>query len=233
MYCTKCGEKNVEDAAFCAACGKRIVQPLSAASGATVPLTLATEMRADIQDPKFVSVGGWLAFLVVVLVAIGPGVLLLNFHNEYKILAPFLQTLKLARQVLYIEGLSTGVLALGSAYAGWCLATRAPGAPGFARAFLAFQVVATALTFFTLANLPGLDPQEMRGFGADAMKGVVQSLISAAVWTSYLNRSKRVHATYSRPTLEDWASNNGIGFGSAIVIGSMAAGLASIAFQML
>jgi hypothetical protein len=120
-------------------------------------------MREDVQDPKLIGVGGWLSFLVVVLVAIGPGVLLMNFYNEYKVLAPFLQTLKLARQVLYIEGLSTGVLALGSAYAGWCLAVRAPGAPGFTRAFLAFQVVATALTFFTLANLPGLDPEAMRG----------------------------------------------------------------------
>lgn len=233
MYCTQCGERNVDEAAFCAACGKPILQRLGSAPVSTVPLTLATDVRADIQDPKLVGVGGWLTLLVVVLVAIGPAVLLMNFYNEYKVLAPFLQTLKLARQVLYIEGLSTGVLALGSAYAGWCLAARVPGAPGFTRAFLAFQVVATALTFFTLANLPGLDPEAMRGYGADATKGVAQSLMSAAIWISYLNLSKRVRATYTRATLEDWAASHGIGFGSAILIGSMAVGLAIIAFQML
>jgi len=233
MYCTNCGQNNVDEAAFCSACGKPILQPCGGAPGSTVPFTLATDLRADIQDPQIVGVGGWLAFLVIVLVAVVPILLLMNFYNEYKILAPSVQTSKLARQVLYIEALSAVALATGSAYAGWCLSTRAPGAPGFARAFLVFQVVATALTLFTLANLPGLDPQAMSGFGADAMKGVVQSLSSAAVWTSYLNRSKRVRATYSRPTLEDWANNNRIGFGSAIIIGSMAAALAIIAFQML
>jgi hypothetical protein len=57
--------------------------------------------------------------------------------------------------------------------------------------------------------------------------------MSAAIWISYLNLSKRVRATYSLPTLENWASSHGIGFGSAILIGSMVAGLAVIAFQML
>ncbi|WP_175403299.1 DUF2569 family protein [Delftia sp. JD2] len=233
MYCTQCGQRNGDEAAFCAACGKSILQPVGTAPGSTVPLTLATDVRADIQDPKLVGVGGWLAFLVIVLVAVGPILLLMNFYNEYKILAPLIQTSKLARQVLYIEALSAVTLAAGSAYAGWCLATRATGAPGFVRAFLAFQVVATALTFLSLAKLPGLDQQAMSGFSADAVKGVFQSLFSAAIWTSYLNRSKRVCATYSLPLLEDWASSHGIGFGSAILIGSMAAGLAVIAFQML
>lgn len=233
MYCTQCGERTVDDAAFCAGCGKRLVRSQGVAPPATVPLTLATGVRDDIQDPRLVGVGGWLTVLVVVLVAIGPGLLLLNFFNEYKILAPYLQSIRLARQVLFIEAVSTGVLAFGSAYAGWCLGTKAIGAPGFTRAFMVFQVAATALTFFTLANLPGLDPEAMRGYGADATKGVGQSLVSAMIWISYLSLSKRVRATYSLPTLEDWASSRGIGFFSAILIGAMAMGLAVIAFQML
>lgn len=233
MHCSQCGVRNVDEAVFCAACGKRIQLPPGSVPGSKAPLTLAAEVRADIQDPTLVGVGGWLALLVIVLVAVGPILLLMNFYNEYKILAPVLQTSKLARQVLYIEALSAVTMAAGSAYAGWCLATRATGAPGFVRAFLAFQVVATALTFLSLAKLPGLDPQAMSGFSADAIKGVFQSLFSAAIWTSYLNRSKRVRATYSLPMLDDWATSHGIGFGSAILIGSMVVGLAIIAFQML
>lgn len=233
MYCSKCGDRQVGGATICPTCGMSFARPSEDAAHTSVPLTFAAEVREDIQDPKLVGVGGWLALLVMGLVAVGPILLLMNFYNDYKILAPLLQTSKLARQVLYIGALSAGALTAGSLYAGWCLATTAPGAPGFARAFLAFQVVVTALTFLSLAKLPGLDPQAMSGFSADAIKGVFQSLFSAAIWSSYLIRSKRVRATYSRPTLEDWATSQGIGFGSAILIGSMAVGLAIIAFQML
>lgn len=228
MYCSKCGDRQVEGATICATCGMSFARPSGDTARAYAPLTFAAEVREDIQDPKLMGVGGWLAVLVLGMVVIGPSLTLLNLYQEYKVLQPLLSTVQLARRVLYIEAVSSVFVALGFAAAGVSLALKKEGAPAFARAVLLLQVPITALNAMALANLPGLDPQLMQGYGAEAVKGIAQSMISAAIWVSYLNRSKRVRATFG-----DWAKGRSHVLGEVATLCALAIAVAVFFFGRL
>lgn len=91
--------------------------------------------------------------------------------------------------------LSASVMCL-SVYAGICLWRIRPNAVRISKAyllvFLTYNVVASFLPF--MAGLPSQANEVMM---REVASGLFRSIIFVAIWYSYLNKSKRVAATYA------------------------------------
>ena len=90
--------------------------------------------------------------------------------------------------------LSIGLTAF-SIYAGARLWQVKPGAVKTAKTFFLFMLGYTAIAS-ALPFMIGLPPQATSAMIPEVMKGIFLNMIGAAIWISYLNKSKRVKATY-------------------------------------
>ena len=143
-------------------------------------------------------VGGWLAFLIIVLTVLGPLLGSARMFLEFKSVE--LATPDLAQNSLWLAYKASSwaiffVTAVISISTGYALSTRfRPGTVTFAMVSLwligpvgsLFYIGAAFIIFGETAaeSLP-----EMLG-------GVIVPIITAVIWTTYLAKSKRVKSTY-------------------------------------
>ncbi len=146
-------------------------------------------------EPRYKGVGGWLLLLCLGLTVFTPlltiGSLAMGFSESSKYFDQF--------PGLLVITVTDTVLCLGlmafSIYAGTGLWSIRPGAVQMAKryllCFLGYKAVAAILPF--MAGLPSAATGAMIGaIAMDTLRGVIYF----AVWYSYLDKSKRVAATY-------------------------------------
>lgn len=146
--------------------------------------------------PRYQGVGGWLLLFCLGLTIFTPlltlVMLAVSFNSASSLAGqyPGLMRVTLADSVL-----SAGLCAF-SIYAGVQLWKIRPNAVRTAKRYLLasllYSFVAAALPFF--AGLPSMADDELAG---QAVMTVVRGLLYYGVWYSYLERSKRVEATYA------------------------------------
>ncbi len=156
-------------------------------------------METAANEPLIVRprVGGWLALLAWVLVAIGPILRLVVLASSY----PTAATVSQDYPAFGWAHATVTVLELGltafSIYAGVLLLRVKPGAPVVAIWFLFTTVIAAILE--TLAyQLSDLPPDVKGPMFAEMAKTIPQAAVAALIWGSYLMVSKRVRDTFAR-----------------------------------
>lgn len=142
---------------------------------------------------QYKGVRGWLLVLCLMLTVVGPAISTWLMANEYTNAAP-----------LFSESLSVHVLVVGSlvfmacsvafgAYAGLRLWLIRPNAVNTAKHALLFGLAADVITT-TIEAATALVPSDRLLFQVEV--SLVPSLIFFTLCFAYLNKSKRVYATY-------------------------------------
>jgi uncharacterized protein DUF2569 len=146
-------------------------------------------------EPEYKGVGGWLLLLCLGLTVFTPLLTIGSLATTYRSsLEYFVQFPGLLVVTVIDTIFSLGLMAFGF-YAGIGLWSIRPGAVKMARRFLlctlGYQAIAAILPF--MAGLPPETTAEMTG---QIARDVLRSVIYFAIWYSYLDRSRRVAATY-------------------------------------
>ena len=142
-------------------------------------------------EPK--AVRGWLLVLCVMLTVVGPIIAVWLMVHEYSNAAP-LATKPFAIQVSVLASLLLSACAVAfGAYAGMRLWLIRPDAVTTAKRALLFGLAVDVVTT-TIQATTALDPSDRFLFQVEV--SLVPSLIFFTLCFAYLNRSKRVYATY-------------------------------------
>ncbi len=142
-------------------------------------------------------VGGWLAWLVFVLLIGGPIASIVAVVNEHDItktpgLDSSVATLSWAIDAVVLIG-----LAAWSLYCGILLLRLKPNAPKITKAYL-IGLFSYAALGVTLTIITGTKSGPDSGDASSAIVPFLRTLVGAIVWYSYLATSKRVKNTYVR-----------------------------------
>lgn len=136
---------------------------------------------------------GWLLVLCLVLTVIQPGSIVYSYWFTLSRLVDAQNRTQALLLSVYI--MLFGALAAFSFVAGVKLWTVAPGAVKFARAFLLTYLI-THFVFFLFWFLV-CRPAKVTSIAAAAWTHIVGPLLPFALWSGYLEHSKRVRRTYS------------------------------------
>jgi len=142
-------------------------------------------------------IGGWLLLLIVSLTFLNPGVTIYNLYTGYREAHTIFYLFPGLRTTFIIDIILSAAMMSFSLYAGISLWRIKPNAVRVAKKYMiaaaAYALVGAVLPFF--AGLPARDNESMVGPG---LVQFFQTLIYVGVWASYLNKSKRVQATFVR-----------------------------------
>jgi hypothetical protein len=143
--------------------------------------------------PKYRGVGGWLLLFIVSLTIITPAFQGYIVFNEWKLYhaAPS----PLLFKILAVDWSMRVILIVLGIYAGTSLWRVKPGAPRVAKTYLVAvfaQQVVLLLMGFWIASKVVATPENIGGVVMEPLR----SIIYVVIWYSYLNKSRRVAATY-------------------------------------
>jgi uncharacterized protein DUF2569 len=151
--------------------------------------------RPEPAEPQYKGVGGWLLLLCLGLTVFTPLLTIGSLATAYRMSLEYFDQFPGLLVITVIDTiLSLGLIAFGF-YAGIGLWSIRPGAVKMAKRFLlctlGYQAIAAILQF--MAGLPSTATATILSQVAIC---VLRSVIYFAVWYSYLDKSKRVAATY-------------------------------------
>lgn len=217
IFCTQCGKANEATSKFCFNCGS----PMVAAPGAVDPQVPRTptpapqasaapvfpsapaaspeteKITADVL--KLTGVGGWLRFLVVVLMVLGPLFALGNIGKLKGELNPVMEAYPAFDQ-LYTMVLGFGLATMAwSIFVGYKLARGYPNAPTLAKWFFILTPVLFVPQAFLMLSISGLPKESVDAMAGGLVLEFFKAVISSAIWYLYLIKSKRVRYTYPDP----------------------------------
>jgi hypothetical protein len=158
------------------------------------------------QITRYTSVGGWLLLFCLGLTIFSPLLTIFNLVTTYEQTYQFFDQYPGFQTIYYVDGFLSTILMLLSIRAGIALWGIKPGAVQTAKTylllFLGYTVVAIFLPF--MAGLPSSVNDAMI---PEVVKGAIKSVVYVAIWYSYLNVSKRVHATYTTYSIPEESLN--------------------------
>lgn len=210
MFCTQCGSKNPDDARFCHKCGQSIWQapkesPVSAKpiglneiSPIPIPSSSQNHVRGK-RNGSLNGVGGWLLLLCISLTILSPLHGLANIMKEWNYAKPLFEFYPGLNLAVTLEVLCSIALTAYSIYAGSELWSVKLGAVKVTKNYLVtslFYLLVSPFVFAAIADLPSAFNDEIAKEGA---KNAILGILSFAIWFTYLNKSKRVRATYPTP----------------------------------
>ena len=153
--------------------------------------------REDERRTDLYGVRGWLLLLCIYLAIVMPVIAILGAIGVLQLAtrAPDL------RATLISEGVSALALAGFAAYAGWALFRMHPNAVKIAKAYLITMLVLSILglilaSAFVVSQTP--DNAPLNTLRTSAMVAILWPAILSMAWLVYLQRSKRVRATFPK-----------------------------------
>lgn len=160
-------------------------------SDAAAPTTLGSPPA----EPQYKGVGGWLLLLCLGFTVFSPLISLASLVTEYREASQYFDQVPGLLVITVIDTLLVVGLMAFSLYAGTGLWTLRPGAVRIAKrylvCFLGYHAVVAILPF-----MAGLPSEATEAIVAQVAMETFRAVIAVAVWYSYLNRSRRVRATY-------------------------------------
>lgn len=189
MFCPHCGTKNLEDAKFCASCGK----PLPARnSNDTTPVNSGTTLGntgAYTPPSAYHELGGWLAVLTygllvaVILIVIGGAMVGFTLIGIAKYLGAWVLFLGLVAIAAYIPVVYFCIKMYRMIKARDCM-------------FLRFYEM--TMLFLAGAHIVLMLIGAMSGLVSlsDHFKSLLESLIIFAIWMAYFTKSVRVRTYF-------------------------------------
>jgi Protein of unknown function (DUF2569) len=154
-----------------------------------------TQTAAPLNEPKYKGVGGWLLFFCISLTVFSPLITIVMGVASYSVAFQLLDRFPGVMAVTVIDTfLSLGLMAF-SVYAGVSLWRVKSGAVQTAKRYLscllAYVVVASILPL-----MAGLPSEANEGMILEIIKDASKKVFYVAIWYAYLNKSKRVRATF-------------------------------------
>jgi len=147
-------------------------------------------------EPIVRKVGGWLLLFCLSLTIFSPLLTIIMLLISYSEVSQYFYRFPGLMHITVIDTVLSLALTIFSIYAGialWSIKRNAVRiAKTYLLVFLGYVIVAVFLPF--LADLPSAANEVMI---AEGLKGAFRSFIYFFIWFSYLNKSKRVKATYS------------------------------------
>ncbi len=147
------------------------------------------------QARELKGVGGWLLFLCVTLTVLDPSAVLINLFIVADAAKPYFPEHPGFFRLILVNGVAGIALSVFSLYAGISLWKRLPGAIAVARKYLRTVCAYSVLAPF-LPRLIGSTFQATDETFALTCLNSFFTIIYAGIWYLYLNRSRRVRATY-------------------------------------
>lgn len=174
----------------------------------TAPLVQADQ--SEIKPPsfnyeasKYYGVGGWLAFLCVSLIIIGPLFRLRGIIGSFENIDLIASRLPAAAKVVYIETFFQIILLIFSVYVGYSLWQIKPNAVYKAKTFLIAAAFFSVFDLF-LIQFAGFHDQALTAADTRGVLNIFQVGFYVAIWFAYLSKSERVRATYSESSQENY-----------------------------
>lgn len=194
MYCTQCGTELINGSKYCHKCGTSIGNTNQSTISTTPDSTTNTDVTTE--NNNLNGVKGWLLFLCITLTILSPLISFGQLGIEWIEFKSYFTTFPNLRAFVLIDTiLSMGLIGF-SIYAGYVLWSIKQNAVEIAKAYflarLAYSII-MPLVFRSVSDLPMDDSTIIDAF----IKQAVSGIIAFAIWFTYLNRSKRVRATYS------------------------------------
>lgn len=159
-------------------------------------MSKTNEFQGSNAEEKYKGVGGWLLFFCVGLTILSPlrGAFALiqgyNQSNPYFDRFPGLRTLTMIDMPVSIALMGFSI------YAGVGLWSIRPGAVRTAKRFLIVTLVYLVVSSFFLPFIVELPERATSAMLPEIVKGFFQGLVFVVIWLMYLNKSRRVKATY-------------------------------------
>jgi len=154
------------------------------------------ETSTALSGPRYQSVGGWLALFCLGLIFFTPLLTLNSLIDAHSSAVQLADRYPGFLVTTLVDGVLSLALAAFSVYAGLALWRIRPGAVRTAEiyllCFLCYQGIAAVLPF-----LAGLPASANHGLTEAVYKNLTRGLLYFGLWYSYLNKSKRVKATYN------------------------------------
>lgn len=158
------------------------------------------------QLKKYGGIKGWLLLFCLVLTVFSPIATFYNLVTSYNETADVFFMFPGLERLFYVDGILSLVITGLSIRAGIVLWTIRPGAVKTAKNYLLIFLGYSVLAIF-LPFTAGLPPEVNNAMVPEVIKGTLQALIFFGIWYSYLNKSKRVKATYNSPITPEELEN--------------------------
>ncbi|HXN50103.1 MAG TPA: DUF2569 family protein [Bryobacteraceae bacterium] len=154
------------------------------------------EASTALSDPRYQSVGGWLALFCLGLIVFTPLLTLNSLVDAHSSAVRLADRYPGFLITTLVDGVLSLALAAFSAYAGLGLWRIRPGAVRTAEiyllCYLCYQGIAAVLPF-----MAGFPASANHALTEGVYKNLTRGLLYFGVWYGYLNKSRRVKATYS------------------------------------
>ncbi|MCI0561966.1 MAG: zinc ribbon domain-containing protein [Nitrososphaera sp.] len=207
MYCSQCGTRSYEIAKFCHVCGTPIgissapELQASTAVGRDSSVTIGPK-KTSLVEPKIgennsKGVKGWLLFLCISMIILGPLLTIGNLSTNYNAVAPFFKRFPGVHTATLIQIYGTIALLAFGVCAGVALWSRAKNAVALARKYFWTCITFWWLILFVTAFVANLPKEVTNEIIAEGMVQAIVGSLSAGLWLLYLSRSRRVFATYT------------------------------------
>jgi hypothetical protein len=147
------------------------------------------------EDKQYKGVKGWLLLLCINLTILDPFAMLFNLVSITHLTKPHLDTSPPLLHLVLIGGACSLALMVFSVYAGISLWKVLPNAISTVKKYF-FAVFFYSLFSTLLPSLVGLPEKSQVDFSANTALNSLITVLYVAAWFVYLNRSRRVKATY-------------------------------------
>ena len=147
------------------------------------------------EDIKYKGVKGWLLLLCINLTILDPFAMIFNLASVTYLTKPHFDTSPPLLHLVLIGGACSLALMVFSVYAGISLWKVLPNAVSTVKKYF-FAVFFYSLFSTVLPSLVGLPEKAHADFAANTALNSLITVLYVAAWFVYLNRSRRVIATY-------------------------------------
>jgi hypothetical protein len=149
----------------------------------------------DNANIKYKGVNGWLLLLCINLTILDPFAMLFNLVSITYFVKPHFDNFPALINLMLISGSCGLAIMVFSVYSGISLWKMLPNAVSTVKKYF-FVVFFYSLFSVVLPSLVGLPEKAQVDFSANTAFNSLITVLYIAVWYIYLNRSKRVKATY-------------------------------------
>ncbi len=150
----------------------------------------------DNQNVQYKGVKGWLLLLCINLAILDPFAMLFNLVSVNQLTKPHFDKFPALQQMVLIGGAFSLALMVFSIYAGISLWKVLPGAVTTVKKYF-YAVFFYSIFSVFLPSLVGLPKDAQGEFSANTALNSLITVLYVAGWYVYLNRSRRVRATYN------------------------------------
>ncbi len=200
MYCQHCGKNLLDQANFCQFCGGTLVMTKNTNAQ---PESINTHIPSGnvaknptLQQTESKGVGGWLYYLIGMLVFVIPALSVNAILGDLQIATNLQNKIPGFGTAVGVNAMMQLAISAFAIFCGFLLWTTKPQAILITKIFFVVYILYTVFGILVVTTISNLPPEIENSIATVAAKNMTRNTIFPIIWLSYLFRSKRVKATY-------------------------------------